>query len=59
LSGYVERFGSVELNASFYRWPRDATFAGWRRRLPAGFQMSVKDRPPFSMEGHLSFLCRG
>jgi uncharacterized protein YecE (DUF72 family) len=42
LSGYVERFGSVELNASFYRWPRDATFAGWRRRLPAGFQMSVK-----------------
>jgi uncharacterized protein YecE (DUF72 family) len=42
LAGYVERFRSVELNASFYRWPRDAMFAGWQRRLPAGFQMSVK-----------------
>jgi uncharacterized protein YecE (DUF72 family) len=38
----VRRFGTVELNASFYRWPRDASFAGWRRRLPEGFQLSVK-----------------
>ncbi|MBW8767767.1 MAG: DUF72 domain-containing protein, partial [Geodermatophilales bacterium] len=42
LAHYVRRFGTVELNASFYRWPRDATFAGWRRRLPPGFQLSVK-----------------
>ncbi|MEV4536511.1 DUF72 domain-containing protein [Asanoa sp. NPDC049518] len=42
LSGYLERFRSVELNASFYRWPRDVTFVGWQRRLSAGFQMSVK-----------------
>ncbi|WP_232807010.1 DUF72 domain-containing protein [Geodermatophilus chilensis] len=34
--------GTVELNASFYRWPRTATFASWRRRLPPGFQLSVK-----------------
>ena len=39
---YVQRFDTVELNASFYRWPRTATFAGWRRRLPAGFLLSVK-----------------
>jgi uncharacterized protein YecE (DUF72 family) len=39
---YTERFATVELNASFYRWPREATFAGWRRRLPAGFLLSVK-----------------
>lgn len=39
---YAERFGSVELNASFYRWPREAVFAGWRRRLPDGFVFSVK-----------------
>jgi len=38
----VQRFRTVELNASFYRWPRDATFASWRRRLPPGFQLSVK-----------------
>jgi uncharacterized protein YecE (DUF72 family) len=42
LAHYVRRFDTVELNASFYRWPRTATFAGWRQRLPAGFGLSVK-----------------
>lgn len=42
LARYVEVFDTVELNASFYRWPRDATFAGWHNRLPADFTMSVK-----------------
>jgi uncharacterized protein YecE (DUF72 family) len=42
LGHYVRRFGTVELNASFYRWPRTATFASWQRRLPPGFQLSVK-----------------
>jgi len=39
---YADRFGTAELNASFYRWPSDRTFAGWRRRLPEGFVLSVK-----------------
>jgi uncharacterized protein YecE (DUF72 family) len=30
------------LNASFYRWPKDATFAAWRDQLPVGFTMTVK-----------------
>jgi uncharacterized protein YecE (DUF72 family) len=42
LGVYVRRFATAELNASFYRWPRDATFASWRRRLPEGFLLSVK-----------------
>jgi uncharacterized protein YecE (DUF72 family) len=42
LARYVEEFDTVELNASFYRWPKDATFAGWRQRLPEGFTMAVK-----------------
>jgi uncharacterized protein YecE (DUF72 family) len=42
LAHYTARFTTVELNASFYRWPRDTTFAGWRNRLPEGFAMSVK-----------------
>lgn len=42
LGRYVQEFTTVELNASFYRWPRDATFQGWRQRLPDGFTMSVK-----------------
>jgi uncharacterized protein YecE (DUF72 family) len=39
---YAEVFDTVELNASFYRWPKDSTFAGWRDLLPTGFTMSVK-----------------
>ncbi|TFB90778.1 DUF72 domain-containing protein [Cryobacterium algoricola] len=42
LEVYAARFDTVELNASFYRWPRESTFASWRRRLPEGFQLSVK-----------------
>jgi uncharacterized protein YecE (DUF72 family) len=42
LSAYVGRFDTVELNASFYRWPAPAAFASWRERLPSGFAMSVK-----------------
>lgn len=42
LGRYTEHFSTVELNASFYRWPREASFASWRRRLPDGFRLSVK-----------------
>lgn len=42
LARYVEEFDTVELNASFYRWPRPERFAAWRRRLPDDFVMSVK-----------------
>jgi uncharacterized protein YecE (DUF72 family) len=42
LARYVDAFDTVELNASFYRWPRTATFASWRRRLPPGFELTVK-----------------
>ena len=42
LARYVEVFDTVELNASFYRWPRPPTFASWRSRLPAGFELTVK-----------------
>nr|WP_205752875.1 DUF72 domain-containing protein [Cryptosporangium phraense] len=42
LAHYVRKFGTVELNASFYRWPKATTFAGWRQRLPDGFLLTVK-----------------
>lgn len=42
LRHYVAAFDTVELNASFYRWPRETTFTGWRGRLPEGFLLSVK-----------------
>lgn len=42
LTYYLGHFGTAELNASYYRWPGERTFAGWRRRLPPGFRLSVK-----------------
>jgi uncharacterized protein YecE (DUF72 family) len=42
LAHYTARFATAELNASYYRWPRDAAFASWARRLPDGFVLSVK-----------------
>jgi uncharacterized protein YecE (DUF72 family) len=42
LDHYVPHFGTAELNSSYYRWPSDAAFARWRRRLPEGFRLSVK-----------------
>lgn len=42
LAYYVARFGTAELNASYYRWPTDAAFRSWRRRLPDGFRLAVK-----------------
>ena len=42
LARYAEVFATAELNSSFYRWPGPAAFRGWARRLPDGFQLSVK-----------------
>lgn len=42
LDCYVQRYNTVELNSSYYHWPRDSTFRGWRQRLPEGFRMTVK-----------------
>jgi uncharacterized protein YecE (DUF72 family) len=42
LAAYTAQFDTVELNASFYRWPRATSFDSWRARLPEGFAMSVK-----------------
>ena len=42
LAHYIREFDTVEVNATFYRWPRPASFASWRQRLPAGFEMTVK-----------------
>jgi len=42
LDCYVARFHTVGVNSTFYHWPPDSRFEGWRRRLPEGFLMSVK-----------------
>lgn len=42
LAVYTGRFDTVEVNSTFYRWPRPERFADWRDRLPDGFLLSVK-----------------
>lgn len=42
LAWYVKRFSTVEVNYTYYRWPLEKTFAGWRERTPEGFCMTVK-----------------
>lgn len=39
---YARHFHSLELNHPFYRLPEAATFAAWRRAVPAGFVFAVK-----------------
>ncbi len=42
LAFYAERFGTVELNASFYRLPRRAAAERWAQETPDGFTFAVK-----------------
>ncbi len=42
LEYYSERFDTVELNATFYRLPKEQTFKNWNKRTPEGFLYSVK-----------------
>lgn len=39
---YAEQFDTVEINNSFYRLPKPATFEGWREQAPPGFCYAVK-----------------
>ena len=39
---YAERFGTVELNNTFYRMPTVKTIAGWDRDTPVGFVFALK-----------------
>lgn len=39
---YCESFNTVELNVTFYRFPRAEDLKGWYRRSPADFSFTVK-----------------
>ncbi|HZO97461.1 MAG TPA: DUF72 domain-containing protein [Gaiellaceae bacterium] len=42
LGYYAERFGTVELNTTFYRLPRAAAAARWAEETPPGFVFAAK-----------------
>jgi len=39
---YYESFDLVELNRTFYEYPRVSTVAGWREKAPPNFEFTVK-----------------
>ena len=42
LDRYAARFGTVEVNSTFYRLPRRSAAAGWAEQTPDGFCFAVK-----------------
>jgi uncharacterized protein YecE (DUF72 family) len=42
LEYYVARYNTVEVNNTYYRWPRVEIFDSWRERVPEGFRMTIK-----------------
>jgi uncharacterized protein YecE (DUF72 family) len=42
LSFYASRLNSVELNTTFYHWPKPASVQAWAAAAPAGFRFAVK-----------------
>ena len=53
LSYYAAHFSCVEINTSFYRPHRSATYARWRDETPASFRFSVKMPRSVTHESHL------
>jgi uncharacterized protein YecE (DUF72 family) len=39
---YLERYDTVEINATYYRWPAETTFKKWAETFPEGFTAAVK-----------------
>jgi uncharacterized protein YecE (DUF72 family) len=39
---YYEKFHLVEINRTFYEYPRMSTVAGWREKAPSNFEFTVK-----------------
>jgi uncharacterized protein YecE (DUF72 family) len=53
LSFYAAHFSCVEINSSFYRPHRSATYARWRDETPGPFRFSVKMPRSVTHESHL------
>ncbi len=54
LERYAQRFFAVEINSSFYRPHRPATYARWAQSVPADFKFSVKAPKKITHELRLS-----
>ena len=48
---YAGRFGTVEINFTFYRMPMPTTTEGWRAQAPDGFEEASVHRTFADLEG--------
>ncbi|KPK65251.1 MAG: hypothetical protein AMS21_05230 [Gemmatimonas sp. SG8_38_2] len=53
LEYYSESFTTVEINNTFYRFPRSDLLEGWRDRTPDGFTFAVKANQGITHKGRL------
>ena len=53
LEYYAENFATVEINNTFYRFPRSDLLEGWRDRTPDGFTFAVKANQGITHKGRL------
>ncbi len=53
LGFYARAFGTVEVNSSFYRWPRRAAFERWRDASPGHFVWTFKAPRPMTHSARL------
>jgi uncharacterized protein YecE (DUF72 family) len=58
LSYYAQHFSCVEINSSFYRTHKTATYARWRNETPEKFRFSLKMPKSITHESHLK-RCTG
>lgn len=54
LERFAGRFGAVEINSSFYKLHRAATYARWAASTPPGFRFSVKVPKTITHEARLA-----
>jgi uncharacterized protein YecE (DUF72 family) len=50
---YFENFRLVELNSTFYQYPREKTVQGWRIKAPKDFEFAVKAHQDISHKAKL------
>ena len=50
---YFQSFNLVELNSTFYQYPRMETIEGWRKKAPKNFEFSVKAHQDISHRARL------
>lgn len=54
LEYYAGRFSTVEINNTFYRFPKSGMLEGWRDGTPAGFTFAVKAHQGITHRGRLT-----